>query len=142
MVKVSICRYRAVAENKTTTQEKNINNTKKQAGWRFLGGFSDFLVNNLLSTFFLLSTTPTLSLVYVKLPDKMDQRQTLTTAIQSVNNAGFHCFISSSNLEISLPETTPITSKAFTTFFILQAKYDSKHKEILIKVFCFYSAWT
>ena len=74
-----------------------INSKTKQAGVKFLGGFGNFL-NSLLSTFLVPSTIPSLGLQgNVKLPDKMDWSQTLTTGIQPMNNAGFHCFVSLSN---------------------------------------------
>lgn len=53
----------------------------------------------MLSTFFLHSTIPSLGLAHAELPHFMDQSQ---AAIQPINNAAFQCFISLSNLGISL----------------------------------------
>lgn len=95
-MKVSIFRYRTLAENRNTEKESWVYISVRDSG------------NNLLSTFFLLCVMPFLGRDYVNLPDKMEQSQTITTAIHLRNNAGFHCLISLSNLEVSLLETAQL----------------------------------
>lgn len=53
-----------------TYRSGNINNKKKKARWKLLGGFGNF--SSAVCYFYFLSAIPSLGLGYVKLPDKMD----------------------------------------------------------------------